>query len=46
MKTAITKAKQDEYYANTQLQTLVHHSFAVGYLSRRLFLQVVDGELM
>lgn len=44
MKTAITKAKQDEYYANTQLQTLVHHSFAVGYLSRRLFLQVVDGD--
>lgn len=37
------KIKKDEFYANVQLQTLLHHSFAVGYLSQALFHHVVDG---
>jgi len=38
------KAKQDEFYANTHLQPLAEHSFAIGYLAQQLFKKVVDNE--
>ena len=38
------KAKQNEFYANTHLQPLVEHSFAIGYLAQQLFKKVVDNE--
>lgn len=38
------KAKKDEFYANTQLQPLVEHSFAIGYLAQQLFKKVVDND--
>ena len=38
------KAKKDEFYANTQLQPLAEHSFAIGYLAQQLFKKVVDNE--
>ena len=37
------KAKKDEFYANTQLQPLAEHSFAIGYLAQQLFKKVVDN---
>lgn len=38
------KAKQDEFYANTHLQPLAEHSFAIGYLAQKLFKTVVDND--
>lgn len=38
------KAKQDEFYANTHLQPLAEHSFAIGYLAQQLFKKVVDND--
>lgn len=38
------KAKKDEFYANTQLQPLTEHSFAIGYLAQQLFKKVVDND--
>lgn len=38
------KAKKDEFYANTHLQPLAEHSFAIGYLAQQLFKQVVDND--
>lgn len=38
------KAKQDAFYANTHLQPLAEHSFAVGYVAQQLFKKVVDNE--
>ncbi|RZG83091.1 CRISPR-associated endonuclease Cas3'' [Acinetobacter sp. WCHAc060033] len=38
------KAKKDEFYANTHLQPLAEHSFAIGYLAQQLFKKVVDNE--
>ena len=35
------KAKKDEFYANTHLQPLAEHSFAIGYLAQQLFKKVV-----
>lgn len=38
------KAKKDEFYANTHLQPLAEHSFAIGYLAQQLFKKVVENE--
>lgn len=38
------KAKQDEFYANTHLQPLAEHSFAIGYLAQKIFITVVDND--
>lgn len=38
------KAKQDVFYANTHLQPLAEHSFAIGYLAQQLFKKVVDND--
>ena len=38
------KAKKDEFYANTHLQPLAEHSFAIGYLAQQLFKKVVDND--
>lgn len=38
------KAKKDEFYANTQLQPLAEHSFAIDYLAQHLFKKVVDND--
>ena len=41
------KAKQNENYANTMLQPLAEHSFAVGYLAQKLFqLSTENNEYM
>lgn len=37
------KPKQDEFYANTKLQLLAEHLFAVGYVSQQLFKSVVNN---
>lgn len=37
------KPKQDEFYANTHLQPLAEHLFAVGYISQQLFKSVVNN---
>ena len=36
------KAKKDEFYANTKLQPLAEHSFAIGYIAQQLFKNLVD----
>lgn len=38
------KAKQDEFYANTKLQSLAEHSFAVGYIAQQLFKKAVAND--
>ncbi len=38
------KAKKDEFYANTHLQPLAEHLFAVGYVAQQLFKKVVDND--
>ncbi len=38
------KPKQDEFYANTHFQPLALHSFAVGYIARKLLEQTVDND--
>ena len=38
------KAKKDEFYANTHLQPLAEHSFAIGYLAQQLFKKAVDND--
>lgn len=38
------KPKQDEFYANTHLQALAEHLFAVGYISQQLFKSVVNND--
>ncbi|HRG63944.1 MAG TPA: CRISPR-associated endonuclease Cas3'', partial [Burkholderiales bacterium] len=38
------KPKQDEFYANTHLQPLAEHLFAVGYISQQLFKSVVNND--
>ncbi|MCY6412653.1 CRISPR-associated endonuclease Cas3'' [Acinetobacter sp. VNH17] len=38
------KAKKDEFYANTRLQPLAEHSFAIGYLAQQLFKKIVDND--
>ncbi|RTL02853.1 MAG: CRISPR-associated helicase Cas3' [Proteobacteria bacterium] len=38
------KPKQDEFYANTKLQLLAEHLFAVGYVSQQLFKSVVNND--
>lgn len=44
MDIAIMKPKKDEFYANTHLQPLVEHLFAVGYVSQQLFARVVGDD--
>lgn len=38
------KVKKDELYANTHLQPLAEHLFAVGYTAQQLFKKVVQNE--
>ena len=38
------KAKKDEFYANTHLQPLAEHLFAVGYLAQQMFKKVVGND--
>jgi CRISPR-associated endonuclease/helicase Cas3 len=44
MDVATMKPKQDEFYANTHLQLLAEHLFAVGYVSQQLFKSVVNND--
>ncbi|WP_288455616.1 CRISPR-associated helicase Cas3' [uncultured Acinetobacter sp.] len=38
------KPKKDEFYANTHLQPLAEHLFAVGYIAHQLFKRVVGND--
>lgn len=38
------KAKQDQFYANTKLQPLAEHSFAIGYIAQKLFERILDND--
>ncbi|WP_151796487.1 CRISPR-associated endonuclease Cas3'' [Acinetobacter soli] len=38
------KAKKDEFYANTHLQPLAEHLFAVGYLAQQMFKKIVGND--
>lgn len=38
------KAKQNQFYANTKLQPLAEHSFAIGYIAKKLFERVVEND--
>ncbi|WP_392565794.1 CRISPR-associated endonuclease Cas3'' [Utexia brackfieldae] len=38
------KAKKEGYYANTHLQHLAEHQFAVGYLAQQLFYSAVNND--
>jgi CRISPR-associated endonuclease/helicase Cas3 len=38
------KPKQDQFYANTHLQILSEHLFAVGYISQQLFKHVINND--
>lgn len=38
------KPKKDEFYANTHLQPLAEHLFAVGYIAQQLFKKVLQND--